>query len=73
MTKAKQGGADYAELQEELDTILAELQRTDIDVDEALKKYQRGQELIGQLEAYLKTAENTVKRLESKPGKTDPV
>ncbi len=56
---------NYQQSQQELDAILLALQSDGLDVDEALKLYKRGQELIGQLEAYLKSAENTVKEIKS--------
>jgi exodeoxyribonuclease VII small subunit len=58
--------ANYQTLNDELETIIAELQREDIDVDEALKHYERGLELVKQLQAYLKTAENKVVELKAK-------
>jgi exodeoxyribonuclease VII small subunit len=59
----KQPAPTYETLKTELDTIMAELQREDLDVDEALKHYQRGLELIRQLEQYLAKAENKVTEL----------
>jgi exodeoxyribonuclease VII small subunit len=56
----------YQALQAELDTILAELQREDLDVDAALQHYQRGLELVRQLQQYLETAENKVIELKAK-------
>ncbi|HVV66591.1 MAG TPA: exodeoxyribonuclease VII small subunit [Candidatus Saccharimonadales bacterium] len=64
MSKAKQT-PNYQELKDELDKILEDLQREDLDVDAALKDYQRGLELVRQLEAYLASAENTVKELKA--------
>lgn len=57
---------NYQALSSELDTIMGELQREDLDVDAALKHYERGLEIATLLEDYLKTAENTVKQLKSK-------
>ena len=56
----------YEAMKTELDNIMAELQREDIDVDVALKHYERGLELVKQLEAHLKTAENRVTELSPK-------
>lgn len=56
----------YASLKAELDEVLAELQREDLDVDTALKNYHRGLELVQELQAYLKTAENKVTQLQAK-------
>ena len=62
---------NYQELQAELDTILDELNLEDVDVDSAVKKYQRGLEIIKDLESHLKDAENTVKELKAKFSKGD--
>lgn len=64
MAKAKT--QDYQALKAELDGIMLELQREDLDVDTALRYYERGLELVGLLEAYLKTAENRVRELKAK-------
>ena len=65
MAKAKPV-IDYETLRVELEDVLRALQREDLDVDEALEYYQRGLELIKQLEGYLKDAENTVVKLQAK-------
>jgi len=57
---------DYQALKSELDNIMLELQRENLDVDQALKYYERGLELVKDLEAYLKTAENRVQELKVK-------
>jgi exodeoxyribonuclease VII small subunit len=57
---------NYQELQEELDSILADLQRDDIDVDAAMKQYERGLTIVQKLETHLKTAENTITELHAK-------
>ena len=64
MAKAK----SYQELKAELDGIMLELQNDQLDVDAALKYYERGLQLVVQLEDYLKKAENRVRQLKSKPG-----
>jgi exodeoxyribonuclease VII small subunit len=56
----------YETLKTELDSVMAELQREDLDVDLALQYYQRGLELIQQLESYLAGAENSVQELKAK-------
>lgn len=72
MTKTKQPkpSPSYEELRTELDTILTELQSNELDIDQALKQYERGREVIKQLEAYLETAENQIKVLQAKFGDT---
>ncbi|HEX7632709.1 MAG TPA: exodeoxyribonuclease VII small subunit [Candidatus Saccharimonadales bacterium] len=57
--------ANYEELKNELDRIMTEIQQDDLDVDLALKRYERGLELVKQLESKLKSAENTVRELKS--------
>ncbi|HET7320329.1 MAG TPA: exodeoxyribonuclease VII small subunit [Candidatus Saccharimonadales bacterium] len=63
---AKADKPSYQVLAGELDDILAELQQSDLDVDVAVKKYERGLELIKELEKYLSTAENRVTELKAK-------
>ncbi len=66
MTKAKSLVLSYKVLKTELDAVMIELQREDLDVDAALQHYQRGLELIKQIEQYLKSAENKVVDLKAK-------
>lgn len=56
---------NYEQLRAELDAVLAELQRDELDVDKALEYYQRGLELVRQLEKYLNSAENKVRQLKA--------
>lgn len=56
---------DYQALSAELDEVMAKLQDESLDVDSALKYYERGLELVQQLEAYLETAENKVRKLKA--------
>lgn len=56
---------DYQSLSDELDTLLANLQRSDIQVDEAMKLYERGLGLIKQLEERLEQAENELVKLKA--------
>jgi len=63
---AKSDSPGYQALAGELDDILVELQQSDLDVDEAVKKYERGLTLIKQLEKYLGEAENRVSELKAK-------
>jgi len=65
MVKAKPAEDNYQILKAELDGIMLELQREDLDVDAALKYYERGLELVGLLEKHLKKAENRVRQLKS--------
>ena len=57
--------ANYKSLNTELDDILLRLQSEDIDIDEAVKLYERGIAITKELEAYLKTAENKVTKIKA--------
>lgn len=58
--------ASYQQLSDELNDILAALQRDELDIDEALKLHARGLVVVEALETYLKTAENSVTKLQAK-------
>jgi exodeoxyribonuclease VII small subunit len=59
----KEPTVNYRELSAELDEILSSLQTDDLDIDEAMAKYERGTKLVQQLEDHLKTAENKIVKL----------
>jgi exodeoxyribonuclease VII small subunit len=54
---------NYQQLSEELDDVLEQLQDEDLDVDTALKLYEQGLKLVGELEGRLTAAENKVREL----------
>jgi exodeoxyribonuclease VII small subunit len=56
----------YADLKFELDELLETLQQDGIGVDDALKAYERGMELVKLLEATLNEAENKITKLKAK-------
>ena len=58
--------ADYVALSQELDEILLTLQSGEVDVDEAMRCYERGLELLDLLEKHLKEAENKVIKLKQR-------
>lgn len=66
MATKKSAGKPYRELEAELQEILTWFESEAFDVDEALNKYERGLELVSELETHLKTAENTVSELKAK-------
>lgn len=53
----------YKELSDELEKVMDNLEQGDLDIDDAVKCYERGLELIKELEAHLKKAENRVTQL----------
>lgn len=67
---AKPAQPNYQKLHDELEAILADLQRDDLDIDQALKSYERGLELVRQLEGYLNNAENKVRELKMSAANT---
>lgn len=54
---------DYKSLQSELDQLLVRLQSDDVDIDQATELYERGQQLVAEIRAYLQQAENKVTKL----------
>jgi exodeoxyribonuclease VII small subunit len=53
---------DYAKTTAELDDILAQLQDSQIDLDQAMKLHGRGKELVAEMLDYLATAEVEIKK-----------
>lgn len=56
---------DYAVLRAELDQILDDLQADEPDIDRAMQRYERGMELVKELEAYITETKNTVTKLKA--------
>ncbi len=56
---------DYPKLKAELDAILDELQSSEGDIDTAVAKYERGMQILQELELYLKSAENRVQKIKA--------
>lgn len=54
---------NYKSLNEELQEILSMLDANEPDIDTAITQYERGMEIVGQLESYLKEAENKVQKV----------
>lgn len=59
---------DYQALSQELETVLAALQRPDVQVDEAVKLYEQGLKLAAALEGQVKDAENVIQKLKLQYG-----
>jgi len=59
----------YQSPSDQLDGVLAQLQEPDIQVDEAVKLYEQGLQLIKQCEAVLAKAENSIQRLKLQSGR----
>lgn len=56
----------YTELKDELDSLLDWFESSEVDVDEALVKYDQAAKLIAELEKKLTDAELVVKKLKAK-------
>ena len=55
---------DYQSLNSELDTVLEKLQSPTVQVDEAVKLYEKGLKLVTELEQKMQAAESTIERLQ---------
>jgi len=53
----------YQDLSAELEDVLAKLQSSDVQVDEAVKLYEAGLKLVAALEKHLAQAENKIEKL----------
>lgn len=62
----KESKINYQNLSTELDDILSLLQSGEVDIDEAIKLYERGQKIVEDLQTYLKTAENKITKVTKK-------
>jgi exodeoxyribonuclease VII small subunit len=57
----------YRVLNEELEEVIQKLQSEGLDVDEVVKEYQKGINLVETMETYLKSAKNKITKI--KPSK----
>lgn len=55
----------YRQMVQELDEILLWFESEDVDLDEAIAKYQQATKIITQMEDYLKTAEIKIRKISS--------
>jgi exodeoxyribonuclease VII small subunit len=63
MANKKSEPKDYRAMAAELDAILEALQKSDLDIDEAVQAYTHGMEIVEELEKYLQSAENKVTKI----------
>jgi len=63
MGRKRASANEYRALSAELDELLLKLQSGELEIDEAIKCYERGSQIIEQLQAYLKTAENKITKV----------
>ena len=57
---------EFKDIKEDLDAVLSSLQSGEADVDSVLKLYKRGQALINEMESYIKSAENSIRKIKAK-------
>ena len=55
----------YKQLSDELGKVMEELEQGDLDIDQAVVSYERGLQIVRELEAHLKEAENKVIELKA--------
>jgi len=56
----------YSEAIKELQEITDYLESSEVDLDEAIEKFDRGSKIAGEIENHLKSAENKIKTIKSK-------
>lgn len=52
-------------MSDQLDVLMSELKSGDLDIDEAISKYQEAQKLINKMKKYLEVAENKVTKIKA--------
>lgn len=57
---------NYQSLNQELNSIMTRLQSEETGIDEAVKSYERGMQIIDELQAYLKQAKNKVQKIKAR-------
>lgn len=55
----------FRQMSEELEAIIDKIQASNLDVDQIIKEYERGTEVINKLEKYLSDAQNKINKLKS--------
>jgi exodeoxyribonuclease VII small subunit len=63
LASSKERTKSYRVLSAELDELMNWFESGDVNLDEAVVKYKKAMELITELESYLKTAENEIKKI----------
>jgi exodeoxyribonuclease VII small subunit len=62
---------NYQAAKTELDTIMEQLQLEELDIEAATAKYERGLQLVAELEQFLNEAENKITELKTKFSATE--
>jgi len=56
----------YSQMLSELQKIIDWFEGEEVDLDEAVKKFEKANKLVDDLEKYLKTAENKIRKVATK-------
>ena len=57
---------NYKQLSEELAEIILWFESADVDLDKAVEKYEQAEQIMNQMQEYLATAENKIKKITAK-------
>ncbi len=68
MANKKASPKSYQKLSPHLDEIINWFESDDVNLDEAIVKYEQAIKLINELEKYLKAAENKIHKISGKSG-----
>ncbi len=63
MTAKSKSGKDYQQLADELEEIMLWFESGQVTLDEAIARYEQANKLIAEMEDYLKTAQNKIKKI----------
>lgn len=63
MSAKSKSTKNYQQLADQLEEILLWFESGQVTLDEAVKKYEQANKLIAEMENYLKTAENKIKKI----------
>jgi exodeoxyribonuclease VII small subunit len=63
MAKDTSTTKNYRDMSQKLQEIMDWFESGEIDIDESIKKYEEASSLLKEMEKYLKTAENKIKKI----------
>jgi exodeoxyribonuclease VII small subunit len=69
VSKPSSAKKTYQQLSNQLAELLGWFESDKVNLDEAIVKYQQALKLLDQMENYLKTAENKIKKISANPDK----
>ena len=63
---AEKSAKTYRQMNEQLAEIMAWFEGEQVDLDQAVAKYEQAMKLLAQMETYLKTAKTKIKKISAK-------